>query len=103
MKAFYSILYLSIRPNLGERLSLGLFMADENGCYFYYSPEKLQVVKSLLSEQAYRLVRTGLKSLESLSSECNNDIALITHKAHSYLKESYFHYLSRYSNNLLTW
>lgn len=103
MKAFYSILYLSIRPNLGERLSLGLFMADENGCYFSYSPEKLQVTKSLLSEQAYSLVRTGLKSFESLSNECNVDSVLAAHKAHSYLKESYFHYLSRYSNNLLTW
>lgn len=102
MKTFYSILYCTIRPNLDERVSIGLFIGNEVTCKFSYSQEKLAVVKGLFSESAFAMVKMTLKSLQKISFECDND-PLSTYKGRSVLKEQYFSYLSRYANNLITY
>lgn len=103
MNTFYSILYCSIRPNIDERVSIGLFMADSNTCYFSFSAEKLHAVKQLISEEAFGLMRTSLKSLSKISAECRDDNFIQSHRGHNILRESYFNYLSNYSNNLITY
>jgi hypothetical protein len=102
MKTFYSILYCTIRPNLDERVSIGLFVGNENGCKFQFSEQKLKVIKDLFSESAYSMIKISLKSLLKLSAECEQDF-LNTYKGASTLKEQYFSYLSRYANNLITY
>jgi hypothetical protein len=61
MKTFYSILYCTIRPNLDEKVSIGFFMGNEEGCRFEYSTEKLAVIRDLFSESAYNSVKLHLR------------------------------------------
>lgn len=103
MKTFYSIVFVSIRPNVDEKVSIGLFMSNDDNCRFEYSQEKLQFIRHLVSPQSFNLIKTGLRSFLTLVNECALDGVLPSFKGHAYLKESYFDYLSRYANNLLTY
>ncbi len=102
MKTFYSILYCTIRPNLDERVSIGLFIGNDAHCKFQFSTEKLAVIKGLFSDNAFNLMKVTLKSLQKLTLECENDL-LNTYRGFSSLKEQHFNYLSRYANNLITY
>ncbi|SEB20664.1 hypothetical protein [Pedobacter hartonius] len=102
MKTFYSILYCTIRPNVGERVSIGLFVGNESTCKFEFSAHKLSVIKGLFSESAFSMIKISLKALQKLSQESKGDI-LETYKGTSTLKEHYFNYLATYANNLITY
>jgi hypothetical protein len=102
MKTFYSILYCSIRPNLDEKVSIGLFMGNEQECRFEYSVDKLTVIRELFSESAYNSIKLHLRSLSKLSQDCSSDV-LHAHKGHRIFREDYFGYLSRYAQNLITY
>ncbi|PPK98236.1 hypothetical protein [Parapedobacter indicus] len=101
MKTFYSILYCSIRPNQDERITIGLFMADGVQCHFAYAADKLNVIKDLLPEGGYQLIKSNLRAIEQLATSCQSDL-LKGHKGQRFLSESYLEYLSVYANNLLT-
>ncbi|GGC14614.1 hypothetical protein GCM10011386_02920 [Parapedobacter defluvii] len=101
MRTFYSILYCSIRPNQDERITIGLFMADGVQCHFAYAADKLNVIKDLLPDGGYQLVKSNLRAIEQLATSCQSDL-LKGHKGQRFLSESYLEYLSVYANNLLT-
>jgi hypothetical protein len=102
MKTFYSILYCTIRPNLAEKVSIGLFLGNENVCKFQYSHQKLNVIKDLFSDSAFATLKINLKALQKLAITCQED-TLGAYKGIASLKEQYFSYLSRYANNLITY
>ena len=81
----YSIIYAILRPEIAEKLSLGIFVVKNDKVKLYYSQKKLDALKLLSSPKEYkaisRLVRQDLKGLGSPDT----------------LK-----YLSRYSNNLIS-
>ncbi len=102
MKTFYSILYCTIRPNVDERVSIGLFIGNEVSCKFQFSAEKLSVIRGLFTDSAFSMLKISLKSLQKLSAECENDFQ-DTYRGTSALKEQYFSYLSKYANNLISY
>ncbi len=57
MKTFYTILYCTIRPNIDERISIGLFMTNEKECLCHYTKEKLHMIKDLISNKALSLLK----------------------------------------------
>lgn len=81
----YSIIYADIRPEINERLSLGVMMIEQNKVRVMYSQKKLDIVKLLYTEKEYKvissIVRKELRELDSVET----------------LK-----YLTRYSNNLIS-
>ena len=81
----YSIIYADIRPELQERLSLGVLTIEQNKVKVYYSQKKLGIVKLLYTPKEYKalssIVRKELRELASVET----------------LK-----YLTRYSNNLIS-
>ena len=83
----YSIVYAMIRPEIAERISVGIIFCQEGQWEIKYSNAKLDVAKRLLTEAEYNYLRRALfylstnKPLESVSS---------------------VDYLNRYSNNILT-
>lgn len=83
----YSVLFAEIRPEITERISVGIIILQGGELEVRYSNAKLNVAKSLLSKAEYSFLRRTLtsmssnKALESVSS---------------------IEYLNRYSNNLLT-
>lgn len=102
-------MYTPLKQEAEERLSLGLFMRNQNDIFFDYSKQKLKVIKELISKPAYDLLCLNLKNIERAVYEFNEDFLKTENSLHkemddfnSNLKKSYFNYLSKYSNNLLT-
>lgn len=81
----YSIVFADIRPEINERLSLGILTIEQNKVRVYYSQKKLGIVKLLYTPKEYKaissIVRKELRELASVET----------------LK-----YLTRYSNNLIS-
>ena len=81
----YSIIYADIRPEIQERLSLGVLPIEQNKVKVYYSQKKLGIAKLLYTPKGYKaissIVRKELRELASVET----------------LK-----YLTRYSNNLIS-
>lgn len=107
MKTFYTILYANIRPSVDERVSIGLLLRNEQQYFFEYSTDKLDVIRGLFTAEAFGLLRTYLKNLKSYLSLPHpetigiSDLPMDTRKK-DFLEASYVEYLSRYSNNLIT-
>lgn len=108
MRAFYTILYCPIRPVIDERLSVALLVKGDNKVYFKYSSEKLRIIKGLLPEPAFNLLRTSLRNIYKLFDDNkkvttiglfpDEEIPLLSTNI---LDENYINYLSNYTNNLL--
>ena len=81
----YSIIYADIRPEIKERLSLGVLTIEQDKVRVMYSQKKLGIVKQLYTPKEYKaissIVRHGLREMTSVET----------------LK-----YLTRYSNNLIS-
>ncbi len=82
----YSIIYAVIRPEIAERISVGLIFVDGDKIDVRYSQQKLDALRNLLSKKKYEFVSQVVSAMPS-SGKINtiNDI----------------NYLSRYSNNLI--
>ena len=81
----YSIIYADIRPEINERLSLGVLTIEQGKVQVKHSEKKLSVLKQLYSPKEYRtiasIVRRELRQMDSVET---------------------LNYLTRYSNNLIS-
>jgi len=109
MKTFYSILSINIRPEINERLSIGLLMICGEKVLFRHSASKLSVIQKLISKDVYKatqnylkLVETSVTSNEAISSNKNEFRFKIESKYDRLFSEQYIEYLSRYNNNLIS-
>jgi hypothetical protein len=83
----YSIVYATIRPEIRERVSVGIIFCQDGKIEVKYSQAKLNAVRQLVSEAEYNYLRRTLVTLSTknlLASVASID------------------YLNRYSNNVLT-
>lgn len=83
----YSIVYAMIRPEIAERISVGIIFYEAGEVSVKYSNAKLDVVKRLLTEAEYGYLRSALTSLST--NKALESISMID-------------YLNRYSNNIMT-
>lgn len=97
MTSKYSILSVLIRPEIQEKISIGIILIDENNIHFNYSKNKLNIAKSLLSKSAFSSLKDILYSISSLSK----NLEISDNK--SPFSSSYLEYLSRYNNNILAY
>jgi hypothetical protein len=82
----YSIIYAVIRPEIAERVSLGLIFVDGDKVDVRYSPQKLDAVRALFSPKEYEFLSNVVTSMPNDGS-INSEDAI--------------NYLVRYSNNLI--
>lgn len=82
----YSIIYAVVRPEISEKLSVGLIIVDGDNVNIRYSQKKLDVLKKLFTEKEHRFVSRVIGSLRKKQSISSADAV---------------NYLSRYSNNLI--
>lgn len=82
----YSIVYATIRPEIRERVSIGIIFCQNGTIEVKYSNAKLNVVKQLVSEEEYNYLR---RTMFSMSTQ--NTLSSV----------SVIDYLNRYSNNVL--
>lgn len=82
----YSLIYAVVRPEISERISVGMIILDEDGLDIRCSSGKLKALEYLVSRNKHQFVVDTLKSLKEKK--------LIS-------SESEIEYLSRYSNNMI--
>jgi hypothetical protein len=82
----YSIIYAVIRPEISERLSVGLIIVDGDNVDVLYSREKLKALKLLFSEKECKFISRVVSSMKK-DQTVNSTEAI--------------NYLTRYSNNLI--
>lgn len=81
----YSIIYADLRPEIHERLSLGILTIENNRVKVQYSRKKLHIIKQLYKPKEYK----------AISSIVRNELRDIT-------SVETLKYLTRYSNNLIS-
>jgi hypothetical protein len=103
MATYYSILSALIRPEIQEKITVGLLLMGDKDVLFEYSKNKLNAAKSLLSESAYLSFKDALKNVEAVVNIQQKDYKNIQlrFEKKSPLSDSYIGYLSRYNNNIL--
>lgn len=108
MNTFYSILYVPIRPALDEKVSIALFIRQGEKVMFHYSPNKLNIIKQLIPNEAFNLLKMSLRNMNQYLQDMerkfdSNRLTLNDKDSIRFIGENYFNYLSKYSNNLLTY
>lgn len=109
MKSIFSILYVPIRPDIQEKLSVGFLLSDGETVLFDYSKTKLELVKRLFNDNSYKFLKESIYTIErsvdkikskfgvtgnAFKDEDKIDMGLFSAK--------HLEYLSRYNNNMLT-
>lgn len=82
----YSIIYALIRPEISEKISIGLITLINGKVEIRYSQQKLNALKSLLREKEHKFLSRMVKYMK---------------KQETLKTEADIEYLHRYSNNLL--
>lgn len=103
MKTFFSIIYLPLNSNLQEKISLGLVMSNGEKTIFKVSNPKLQIIKGLISANRFNVLKNYFNNIKNEINPKKDDFKLDIQlkNPNNWLTESYFSYLSRYSNNLV--
>ncbi|MCR5393814.1 MAG: hypothetical protein K6E86_00225 [Bacteroidales bacterium] len=83
----YSIIYAAIRPEISEQISVGLIILNGDELDIRYSSHKLKALQSLFPEKEYRFITNVISNMK---------------KNGTVNTEADVNYLTRYSNNLIT-
>jgi hypothetical protein len=106
----YSIISALIRPEIKEKISVGIIMFDNENTLLRYSIPKLNIAKELLSENGHKLLREVLKNIEynvqisqpSYLKKRGFDFELENNHSSQVFSIEYVSYLSKYSNNSIS-
>jgi len=105
MQSHFSILSASIRPEIQEQVAIGLMLVGSDNVQFRFSKNKLAVVRELLSNQTFKYLKDTIKQISSATFKENEKFKGLfagTETINKSFSLSYLEYLSRYSNNLLS-
>lgn len=109
MQSYYSILFVPLRPDIKEQVSIGLILRYERLVFFQYSKTKLNWLKDQLSTNSFRLLSHSIRAIDNLlKQESQSQKGTIYNlfpneeKSSSSWNKEYISYLSKYNNNLLT-
>jgi len=103
MKSHYSILSAVIRPEIQERISIGLLLVSNDELFFCVSKSKLSVVRSLIDSSLYKFLTETIKQIDTAvnSENSKKETLFASDGLNQQFSESYLSYMSRYSNNLI--
>lgn len=103
MKSHYTILSAVIRPEIQEKISIGLLLVSANGLFFMCSKNKLSIVRSLIDSSLYKYLNETIRQIDAaISSETAEKGSIFRDAPHSIqYSEGYISYMNRYSNNLI--
>ncbi len=109
METFYSILSVTLRPEIDEKLSVGIVLIGKNKVFFYSSSNKLIALKKLVSQNVYNGIKHSIKLIEKgfniKQREYYNPqqvLELDIKSKSDVFNYNYIDYLSRYNNNIIT-
>lgn len=108
MKTFYSVVYVAIRPEIDEKISIGVLLSDGHKILFKYSDKKINQSKHFIPKGPHKLVKQVIENLDLISKSDNVKEYAIEPQLISdyriskkYISYEYFEYLSKYSTNLV--
>jgi hypothetical protein len=104
MNTFFSIIYLTLNADLNEKISIGMVMSNSEKVIFKYSNTKLGILKSLIPHQNHSFLKSYFKNLDcelNFQFDENLELNIKREISNTWINESYFNYLNRYSNNLI--
>lgn len=109
MNTYYSVIFASVNSIISERLSIGIVMVGDNRVWFRYSGKKLSLMHHFFTDEAFQLLKTSLKNIESTANsvhnkeEIRNELKLFDFSGENYhvFSLEYLRYLSRYCNSTL--
>lgn len=109
MNTYYSVIFASVNSIISERLSIGIVMVGDNRVWFRYSGKKLSLMRQFFTDEAFQLLKTSLKNIESTvnsfhsNDETSNEYKLFNFSGenHHVFSLEYMRYLSRYCNSTL--
>ncbi|MEM7655427.1 MAG: hypothetical protein AAF399_04805 [Bacteroidota bacterium] len=109
MSVLYSILHVPLRVEADEQLSIGLLLLTGNEVFFRYSIPKLHLVKDLMLDSRYRLLKQALQGIAKTIKSEANEIQPFHFQLRSssvgqarFASKEYLTYSSQYHHNLLT-
>jgi hypothetical protein len=104
MKSHYTILSAVVRPEIQEKISIGLLLVSTSGLYFSCSKNKLAVVRSLIDNSLFRFLNDTIRQIDlAIETEAANKGTIFTSSDHhAQFSEGYLSYMNRYSNNLIS-
>jgi len=105
MPSHFCILFASSRPEIQEQISIGLLLVGSNSVFFEISKTKLKIAGKLLPPQSYCYLKDTVRQISQLVEAENTKVgSLLLEPMNISNKFSigYMEYLSRYSNNILT-
>lgn len=109
MSSYLSVISAVIRPEIKEKISIGLLLIGGGNFFLEFSRNKIEVLGQLLSDDSFRAVKLNVKSFEKMASSNEGRFNLFagnltaTEKIkNTVFGESYLTYLSKYKNNLIT-
>ncbi|NOZ35664.1 MAG: hypothetical protein GXO80_10250 [Chlorobi bacterium] len=109
MKPFYSIIYAVIRPEIDEKISVGIILLDKNQVSLSISENKVSLLKKTVSKNYLNSIKFSLSLIERsfiLKQGSSNNpqriLELQVKDKSDVFNYSYIEYLSRYNSNVLT-
>ena len=104
MRSHFSIISACIRPEIGERIAIGLVLVGGNRVFLQFSKNKQSLLKSLLTANALDFLKETIRQITAESGRVNrgkSELFIEDKINNSIFSENYIAYLNRYSNNLL--
>lgn len=104
MKSHYTIISAVIRPEIQEKISVGLLLVSAGNIHFLWSKNKLSVVRTLIEPPLFKFLTETLRQIENaIAVESADRGSLFVHEPNSLqFSEGYISYMNRYSNNLIS-
>ena len=107
MQSYFTIISANIRPEIDEKISLGILLVCGEKVLFIFSKDKLNVTKELLTPAAHKYIKDVLKQISNEVIEQNKkEISLFENKEVALLNPAfdfgYISYLTKYSNAVLS-
>lgn len=109
MASYLSVISAVIRPEIKEKVSIGLLLIGDEKLYLGFSKNKLEVVRQLLPEEAFKAIRFNVKNFQQLAADnegsrtlFSSHFTVIENLKDTVFSQSYIGYLSNYMNNLLS-
>jgi len=103
MKSHYSILSAVVRPEIQEKISIGLLLVSTDEVYFQFSKTKLSAVRTLLDTSLYKYLNETIRQIDAavLNEDSNKDTLFADSDKNIQFSQSYLAYMNNYSNNLI--
>lgn len=104
--AHFSIISAYIRPEISERLSIGLLLIGKDDVYVDFSDSKIRLLKELLSKDKFSYLKSTISQIRRESKEIsfnsNDNLSFFEfdNKENTFFDISYLKYLNVYSNTL---